>query len=133
MPRVAKKLLVVFVGIAAGLVIFLGAIVCLIYLTSVNQITFEVANDSKTVLHNVTLMVPGIPDSRMEEMLPTASFGPALPARRKVSFRVAFDADGRHYEVPGEVRALPFGLWTAWIHINDQMQVYGKVYGTFRA
>jgi hypothetical protein len=128
-----KKLLLVLGGIVVGTFIFLSAVVCLIYLTSANQISFEVANDSKTVLHNVTLIVPGIPDSRMEEMLPGQSFGPGMPARRKVAFRVLFDADGQHYEIPAKVRALPFGLWTVWVHIDDRMQISVKMYGPFWA
>jgi hypothetical protein len=128
-----KKLLLVFGGIAVGTFVFLSAIVGLIYLTSANEINFEVANDSKTVLHNVTLVVPGIPDSRMEEMLPGQSFGPGMAARRKVAFRVLFDANGQHHELPAEVRALPFGLWTVWVHIDDRMQISVKTYGTFRA
>jgi hypothetical protein len=128
-----KKLLLVLAGIAVGTFIFLSAIVGLICLTSANQISFEVANDSKIVLHNVTVIVPGIRDTRIEEMQPTGSFGPAIPARFKVAFRVAFDANGQHYDYPVQVRALPFGLWTVWVHIDDHMQISSKVYGTFRA
>ncbi len=128
-----KKLWLVLGGVILGVVIFIGAIVCLVCLTSANQISFEVANDSKTVLHNVTLIVPGIPDSHAEEILPTGSFGTAMPARTKVAFRVLFDADGHHYEFPAQVRALPFGLWTVWARIDDRMQMTVKIYGTFRA
>jgi hypothetical protein len=128
-----KKLSLIVSGGLLGVVILLAAMICLDWLTSANQITFQVANDSNTVLHNVSVIIPGIPDTRMEEMQPTASFGPAIPARLKVALRVAFDANGQHYDYPIQVRALPFGLWTFWVHIDDRLQITVKRYGMFGA
>ena len=128
-----KKLSLIASGVLLGILILLVAMICLDSLTSSNQITFEVANDSNTVLHNVTVIIPGIPDTHMEEMQPTGSFGPAIPARMKVSLRVTFDAKGQHYDYPIQMRTLPFGLWTFWIHIDDHMRISIKRYGMFGA
>ncbi len=128
-----KKLSLIASGVLLGVVILLAAVICLDWMTSSNQITFEVANDSNTVLHNVSVIIPGIPDTRMEEMQPTASFGPAIPARMKVSLQVTFEANGQHYDYPIELRALPFGLWTFWVRIDDRMQISVKRYGMFGA
>jgi|SRR5580700_8988790 hypothetical protein len=118
-----KKLLVISAGVGLGGVIVLTGIICLIYLTSSSTVSIDVRNDSKAVLHNVTLILPDWPDTRMDEMLPGQSFGPGMPSRMKMSFRVVFDDGGHHYDVPAQVRLLPFGSYTLFITIDDHMQV----------
>ena len=124
-----KKALLSLAGAALGVVVLVSAILCLMYLTSSNKVTFDVGNESKAVLHNVTLIASGLPDSRMEEMLPGQSFVVGMRLRNKVTFRVQFDSDGNHYDLPAEVRLFPFGLWTVWVRVGDRMQISIKTVG----
>ena len=123
-----RKFLLLLTGIVIGVAMLGVAIPSLIWLTSSNENVIAVFNDSKTVLHNASLAVTGMPDSRMDPVQPKGYFGQVLPAGH-TEFRVAFDAADHHYEFSGEARAFPIGSSSLEICVDERMQFSFKVHG----
>jgi hypothetical protein len=46
-----------------------------------------------------------------------------VETRTKLPIRVVFDAGGRHYDVPAELRLAPFGPFVVSISIGREMQI----------
>jgi len=119
-----KKLSLLFAGAVLGVVIFLAGVICLIYLTSSNTVSIDVRNDSKAGLHNVALVLPGLPISgQPDELSLGQSFGSGLPVRTKLTFRILFGSNRQHYDILWQIRLLPFGSYYVLMTIDDRMQV----------
>ena len=119
-----KKALLIITGAFAGVGLFAMGVICLIYLTSSNGVSVDVRNDSKAVLHNVAVFLPGLPNSgKYYDLSPGESVVSGMPTRMRLAFRVVFDAGEHHYEVPAQMRLLPFGNYSVFISIDDRMQI----------
>ena len=122
-----KKFFTIVAGIALGAAMLGAGAVTLLWLFSDNNVSINVFNRSGVVLRNVAVIVPGSPFSgRPEDMSPDNSFVFATETKTKLPIHVVFDADGRHYDVPTQLRLAPFGSYLVSISIDDHMQVSFK-------
>src|ERR1043166_2252423 len=98
-----KRFLLVVAGVAIGALVFYAGMVVFDDLSSEdNEPVIVVVNDSKSVLDNALFAVEGKPESHIDSLQPHDYLTQSKPKGRKVAFRLAFDALGRHYEFPGE-------------------------------
>lgn len=128
-----KKLLLVLAGALVGTIIFVTAILCLSYLTSFSGVTIHVINDSTSDFHNVIVSAPGEPDSFPRTISQgQVSYYPES-VRMEFVFRIRFDAEGQHYDIPLRVRLFPIGFWSVRVHVDAHLQPSITIKGTLRA
>jgi len=123
-----KRFLLVLAGVVLGSATFaLGAFV-LLWLFSENSLQVDFRNDSGVSLQNVAIIVPGAAFSpAAQDMQPGGGVifntGDTLKPRRNLPIHVVFDTDGRHYDVPKELRLAPFGSYYLSVRIRDNLAV----------
>ncbi len=120
-----KRFILVVAGVAIGALIFYAGLVILDDLSSAdNEPVVVVVNDSKSALNNASFSVNGngMLASQIDSLEPHDYLTQYKPKGRKVAFRLAFDARGRHYEFPGEA-TVPFGARNMAIRVDDNMQI----------
>jgi len=118
-----KRSLVIVAAVILGVGIFAAGAVTLLWLSSDSNVTVWVSNDSGAPIHNVVVIVSGVTSIGPQEMAPAAIQDTTATLRARLPIRVAFDADGRHYDVPAQLRFIPLGCPVVSISIGPKMQV----------
>ena len=114
-------------GIVLGAAIFAVGVFALLLLFCDNSVTISVRNDSVVPLGKVTVVVPNSWSDSTPHLKPGDeidfetfdTFGPRI----KLQFRVIFDGNGNHYDVPVQARLAPFGSYYVPVSIDQHMQV----------
>jgi hypothetical protein len=125
-----KRFLTVVAGVVLGAGILGAGALALLWLFCDNSVQIDLRNDSGVSLHKVAVTLPAYAFSPSpEDMEPGGgsifSAGDMKP-RTTLPIRVTFDAAGRHYDVPSQLRLAPFGSYHVSIRIDGQMQVSCK-------
>jgi hypothetical protein len=119
-----KKALTIVAGIAAGLAVILVFALAVQWLFFGNTTSINVFNHSSVFLHGVAVVVPTSAFSGSpHEMPPNSDVAFSADTRMFFPVQVAFDAEGRHYDVSRRVILPPIGAYIISIYIDQQMQV----------
>src|SRR5438552_2071650 len=81
----------------------LGAAMFMWWLTSSGDASVNVLNRSGATLHNVVISSNGF-SGRSGDLAPDGYFAFSADTQMSFHFSLAFDASGRHYDLPGHVR-----------------------------
>ena len=96
----------------------------LLWLFCDNNVSINLAKKSEAELQNAAIIVAGSPFSGMPHKLaPGDSFVFGAETHSKLPIRVLFDADGRHYDIPSELRLAPFGSFVVVITVGEHFQI----------
>lgn len=125
-----KRISIVIAGGAIGLVVFSTAAATLLWLSCDSKVTVWVQNGSGLRLKNVNVIMPGGPAGFGVDLPPGS--GPNLPhasalgtgsPRWRLPFRVVFDSERQHYDIPVEVRLFPLGSFAVSVTIDHDMHI----------
>lgn len=103
-----------------------AAAVFMWWLTTSGNASVNVDNRSGTTLHNVVISSNGY-CGPSGDVSPGGGFGFSASTQMSFHFSLAFDANGRHYDVPADVWLPPFGDYIVSAHVNDQMKISAKI------
>jgi hypothetical protein len=92
------------------------------WLTSSGNASVNVFNRSGTTLHNVVISSNGF-SGRSGDIESGTYFAFSADTQMSFRFSLAFDASGRHYDLPAHIRLPPFGDYLISAYIDDQMRL----------
>ena len=102
-----------------------AAAVGLWLLTTRGNASVNVQNRSGTTLQHVAITSNGFSGGD-DDLLPDGSFGFSATTEINFNFALAFDAHGKHYDVPAHVILPPLGDYWVLAYIDDQMRMTVK-------
>ncbi len=100
----------------------LGAAVFMWWLTTSGDASVNVFNRSRTTLHNIVISSNGF-SGPSGDVSPGGDFAFSADTQMNFRFRLAFDANGKHYDVPAHTWLPPFGDYIVSTYIDDQLRV----------
>ena len=100
----------------------LGAAVCMWWLTTSGDASVNVFNRSGTTLHNVVISSNGF-SGPSGDVGPGRDFAFSADTQMNFRFSLAFDANGRHYDLPAHIWLPPFGDYIVSAYIDDQLRL----------
>jgi hypothetical protein len=124
--HLVKKTLIVVGALVLGALLFAGAAVLLLSLFTNGSVSVDFANHSNTTLQNVVVFCPDLGRTGRTpavDLQPGNGFGFSARTHRNFAIRVAFETQGRHYDIPGRVRLGFLGDYMVSFSIDDQMKL----------
>jgi hypothetical protein len=118
-----RKFLIILAGVTVGAAVFAGGAFAILLLLTSDDVSINLKNNSGTQLHNIAVIIPNSPFSHSSpELSPGDEFDFSADRHTKLAMRVVFDAGGRHYNIPAEIRLPPVGDFVVIVGINESFQ-----------
>lgn len=92
------------------------------WLTTSGNASVNVFNRSGMTIHHVVISSNGFCRGD-DDVSPDGSFGFSATTQMSFRFSLAFDANGRHYDVPAHLWLPPFGDYIVSAYVDDQMRI----------
>src|SRR5688500_133160 len=114
-----KRVVTIAAGVAVGLGVIVIVLLAIQFLISGNSTSINVHNDSNVPLQAVAVFVPdSVFSGHRSDMSPGGLIGFDAQTKMFLPLRIAFDAQGQHYEVSSRVLLPPVGAYRIAIYID---------------